>query len=57
MPEIVCTLCGRQKHITPSYARQNKTGLYFCSPTCAREYRKTCTKKKGNICAAGQVQA
>ena len=57
MPEIICQLCGRQKHITPSYARQNKTGTFFCSLECARAYRKICVKKNGNICAAGQVQA
>lgn len=52
MPEITCTLCGMKKHITPSYARQNKTGLHFCSQGCARVYRKCLANKiKGNIAA------
>ena len=49
MPEIVCTLCGRQKHISPSDWRVNKTKTFFCCLDHAREYRKTCEKKNGNI--------
>ena len=55
MPEIICELCGKHKHITPSYTRQNKTGIYFCSKECARVYRKClAVKKNGNIAAVSR---
>lgn len=57
MPEIVCTLCGKKKWISPSDWGANKTKTFFCTREHARAYRKICVKKNGNICNSGQVQA
>lgn len=44
MPDIICSKCGKRRHVTPRAYRTNKSGNFFCSQKCSQEWYAEITK-------------